>query len=205
MQNLNKTELFYTLASAPPLPCLRVRFFLCLKFMKKELTQEKLKELLYYDPETGIFTWKERQWLTGKQKAFNTRFAGKEAGCFSGYGYKVIRLDDVLYFSHRLAWLYMYGTFPALQIDHIDNNRENNKLLNLRKATNGQNSQNLKFAKKSNKSSGLLGVFTNKSGCIYSRIRTNNVIKYLGCFKTKEQAHEAYINEKRKLHGHNTL
>jgi hypothetical protein len=168
--------------------------------MKQELTQERLKELLYYDPDTGIFTWKERG-----IKNVDNRLYGKEAGAKSR-GYLVTRLDDILYFNHRLAWLYMTGKLPKNKIDHINNIRNDNSFFNLREADQSQNSQNLKSAKINNKSTGLLGAFyCEKRKLFYSRIRINNKVIRLGYFHSAVNAHSAYINAKRKYHEFNTL
>lgn len=99
------------------------------------LTAERLRELLNYDPETGIFTWHAIRVGCG---------VGKVAGCIDkGAKYIVIKIDRRLYRGHRLAYLWMTGAWPAYTIDHRDRDRSNNKWNNLRKATRKQNQENL--------------------------------------------------------------
>ena len=111
-------------------------------------SQERLKELLNYDPDTGVFTWKvKRHGVT----------SGSEAGCIEKYGYRYIKVDGAQYFAHRLAWMYVHGVDPAeLQIDHVNQVKDDNKMSNLRLATHQQNQRNNKskgicLHKKSNK------------------------------------------------------
>lgn len=110
---------------------------------------------LDYDPETGLFTW----------KATNRRgFIGRQAGCFSKKdGYIKIRLNGILYLAHRLAWnmTYPYDQVgPDEQIDHINHIRTDNRIINLRKASNTENSRNASIG--SNNTSGALGVWFEK-------------------------------------------
>ena len=107
------------------------------------LTQEYLKSILDYDLDTGIFTWK-----INKAKRTNI---GDIAG-WSDNGYREIEINDKKYKAHRLAWLYVYGEMPKKLIDHVDGNRSNNKISNLREATYQTNNENYKTPK------------TNKSG-----------------------------------------
>jgi len=107
------------------------------------LTQEYLKSILDYDFDTGIFTWKVN-------KANRTK-VGDIAG-WSYNGYREIEINNKAYKAHRLAWLYVYGEMPKNLVDHIDGNRSNNKIANLREATYQENSENYKTPK------------TNKSG-----------------------------------------
>jgi hypothetical protein len=95
------------------------------------LNKERLDELLDYSPDSGLFTWKVNR--RGKAKS------GCIAGSKNGQGYILIKIDGKFYFAHRLAWLVTHGTFPINMIDHIDGNRENNKINNLREATAEQN------------------------------------------------------------------
>ena len=175
-----------------------------------ELTQEYLKQCLDYNPDTGVFVWKKRpvEHFKGERwmKTFISRFSGKQAGLTNSYGYLVIRINDKLMPCHRLAWLYVHGVMPVNQLDHINNIRSDNRIINLREATNGENGQNLKKARKSNKTAGLLGAYRNK-GCKHykARITINGDIKPLGKFNTAQEAHEAYIKAKRELHEFNTL
>jgi hypothetical protein len=128
----------------------------------QELTQETLKSVLNYDPETGVFTWKERPWLLGKQKTFNVRFADKQAGSKGTNGYMHVGINKKDYYLHRLSWLYVYGYMPS-KIDHIDTIRSNNKIQNLRIATNSENAQNVIKCHPNNKYSGLLGAHYDKN------------------------------------------
>ena len=102
------------------------------------LTQERLKELLHYDPETGLFTWR-----VSRRGHVRT---GNIAGCKSGpNGYRVLKVDGVVYLEHRLAWFYMTGEFPASDIDHFDGDKVNNRFGNLRLVSRKQNLENQKL------------------------------------------------------------
>ena len=155
------------------------------------LTQERLKELLSYDPETGVFVW------VGPTS--NKIKIGAVAGTPRLDGYQIINIDCKKYFAHRLAWLYITGAFPSDQIDHIDRNPANNRFANLRAVTGSENSHNAK--KRQDNTSGFKGVYfykTNKKWM--ARITLNNVTKYLGTFPTPEEASVAYLAAQRIYH-----
>ena len=166
------------------------------------LTQEYLKECLNYNPETGVFTWKERPEKHFKRnrdfKMWNTMYKFTVAGSPSAKGYIRIRLKGKDFFAHRIAWLYVYGKFPDNQIDHKDQNKINNRINNLRDATNQVNSQNITNAKRSNMSS-LRGVKKCSHGKYQARIFAGGVEINLGMFYTPQQAHAAYL-EAKKIH-----
>jgi len=111
------------------------------------LTQDRLKELLDYDPETGEFVWKI------SKRGIR---AGSVAGTLKPIGYICIRVDGKLYRAHRLAWLYTYGYFPENQIDHLNGIRDDNRITNLREVSQFCNMQNQKT--RSDNTSGFPGV-----------------------------------------------
>jgi hypothetical protein len=156
---------------------------------KTELTAERLRELLNYDPETGVFTRLVR--------AANKK-AGDRAGCARGDGYLLIRVSGSLYLAHRLAWFYVHGAWPANKIDHIDGVRDNNRIDNLRDATDAVNSQNIRSAR-AGSASGLLGASKHKRSWS-ATIETGGVRHRLGTFSTPELAHGAYLGAKRNMH-----
>jgi hypothetical protein len=145
------------------------------------MNQKRLKELLNYNPETGIFTR-----LT--KSAFCVEI-GDVAGGKCKNGYILISLDGKQYSAHRLAWLYMTGSFPKNLIDHKDSNKQNNIFSNLREATYAQNIAN----KKSRSKSGFKGVtWWARDSKWKAQMQVDGVNKHLGYFDTPEQAHEAY-------------
>jgi hypothetical protein len=162
------------------------------------LTQERLKELLKYDPETGLFI--------RKINTRNSINAGSVAGCLDTSGYIKIKVDSKLYLGHRLVFLYVNGENPKHQVDHINGIRNDNRLINLREATHSENEQNQKRAHKDNKYTGLIGSTFDKSRNKYkSQITVNNKSIHLGLFSTAIEAHEKYIEAKRKMHQFGTL
>jgi len=170
----------------------------------KELTQKVLKELLHYNPDTGVFTWKARgeKWLKSKYaiKTWNTRFAGKETIGSDGVGYARIRVLGADYGAHRLAWLYATSKMPKGQIDHINRNRKDNRIANLRQSTCTQNHANANIF--SNNTTGFKGVRANKktSGwCAY--ITSKGISYYLGRYSSKIEAAKAYDKKAIELHG----
>jgi hypothetical protein len=129
-----------------------------------DLTAERLRELLHYDPETGVFTWLPRQremFREARHHAiWNTRYSGKRAGhAGAALGYETISVIDRAYFSHRLAWLYVHGAWPLCEIDHINGVRTDNRIVNLRDVARGVNQQNIRKSLKSRELP--LGVFFN--------------------------------------------
>lgn len=156
----------------------------------RHLTPEQFfKEKLHYDSETGIFTW--------KQKVRNAQI-GDEAGSISAQGYRVLHANGVQFKAHRVAWLLHFGHWPSLHIDHINGRRSDNRIANLRDVPPSVNSQNLKGAT-ARSTTGLLGVFKFRSKW-KALICTGGERQYLGVFETMEQAQEAYLNAKRRLH-----
>jgi hypothetical protein len=149
------------------------------------ITQARLKELLHYDPDTGVFTWKVR--------SAKRIHIGDVAGCVAKRGrrhYRSIKVDGELIGAHRLAWLYSSGSFPANHIDHIDGNGLNNSLSNLRDVTLTENLRNSRLS--SNNKSGFNGVhFDETAGKWRATIRVCSVIKYLGYFTDINDAIDA--------------
>ena len=162
-----------------------------------ELTQEYLKSILDYDQETGIFTWKVS--FSNKVKI------GSVANSKHNAGYLCVRINYKSYLLHRLAWFYVHGVWPEYQIDHINLNRKDNRLSNLRSATNQENNNNRTRCHKNNKS-GFLGVFYCKIMKRYvSKIMVDGKSINLGYFETPIEAHDEYIKQKRILHKGCTL
>jgi hypothetical protein len=153
------------------------------------LTREKLMEYLSYDSATGVFT---------RVKTASQAKKGSVAGCPDRDGYLRIRIDNKEYRAHRLAWLYVHGSLPAL-MDHINGNPADNRIANLRLATPGQNAQNRKVPKTN--SSGHLGVAWNRQ-CSkwHARITVAGRLKHLGLFDDIEAASRAYTKARAELH-----
>ena len=122
--------------------------------MKPELTQDKLKELLRYDPETGVFTWK------AKRRGAHAGVGDSAGGVDTSTGYLRIRIYGHRNYAHRLAFLYMTGSFPSNHVDHIDGDKKNNQWNNLRAATQAENCRNMSISKRN--ASGITGVSWSK-------------------------------------------
>lgn len=160
------------------------------------LTQTRLREYLHYEPATGVFTW-----IKGSGPAR----AGRAAGCISHTtGYRYICILGRREGAHRLAFLYMTGAMPPEHVDHINGVRDDNRWVNLRLATVGQNRQNQRIG--SANTSGLLGASWDKSRQSWiAMITVDRKQKNLGRYPTKEEAHAAYVKAKRELHPYGTL
>lgn len=159
--------------------------------MSTKLTQARLKELLHYDPETGVFTWAA---VVGSARP------GDQASTFvNHYGYKLLRADRRSYAQHRLAWLYMTGSWPEAQVDHRNGQRDDNRWDNLRSATDAQNRQNM--AKKRGTRATLQGVtWFPRDQRWMARIGLNYKSHFLGYYDTESEAHQAYLAAKAELH-----
>ena len=154
------------------------------------ITQIELQEQLYYDSISGVFTWVVSK---GKVKV------GDIAGSIT-HKYIQIKLNYINYRAHRLAWLYVHGSLPKNGLDHINGIRDDNRMSNLREATNAENNQN-KTKPQSNSTTGFLGVDRHKQSRKWrASIRINGKTKHIGYFNTAEEASSAYIAEKRLLH-----
>lgn len=154
------------------------------------VTAEILRELLHYDPNTGEFWW---------QVPLANVKRGDRAGTYR-YGYRVIRINDETYPAHRLAWLYVHGVWPTNEIDHINRDRADNRMCNLREATRRQNMANI--AKPVTNTSGLKGAFWNKNNRKWiAQISFDNKKVYLGSFESAEVAHAAYCQANARLNG----
>jgi hypothetical protein len=157
-----------------------------------ELTQEKLKEILSYDPKTGIFL--------NKISRSNRIKKGQAAGSRHSAGYLTIGINNKEYYCHRLAWLYIYGGFPITHIDHINEIKTDNRICNLRIATHQENMQNVLSLRSDNKT-GYKGVYIDKrTNKFLTQIAINGKTKHLGSFTTAKEAYLAYLKAKKELH-----
>ena len=157
------------------------------------ITKERLRELVSYDAVTGKFTRLVR------------RTNGKDAGWPDRNGYLYMMIDGKTYAYHRLVWLHVHGKFPDHEIDHINGNKADNRIANLRDVTRSQNMQNEVKARKSS-SSGFMGTsFRKDRGTWVATIKVNGKRKRLGAFATPQDAEAAYIAAKRALHPGFTL
>lgn len=145
----------------------------------QELTQEYLKSILDYNPENGIFTWKFNRSKLAK--------IGCIAGTIDKRGYIVIGVNQKNYKAHRLAWLYVYGEFPPKQIDHINHDRTDNRIANLRIVSNQENQKNK--TKQINNTSRVTGVGWHKASNKWcARISVNKKYIHLGLFTDINEA-----------------
>lgn len=162
------------------------------------ISQSELRDLVSYDPETGAFRWRSDRYC-GRNLNRKMACAGDAVGSINALGYHIVRFGKKDYSAHRLAWLYVHGKWPQ-ELDHVNGDRSDNRIANLRECTSSQNKANQKI--RSDSTSGLKGVFK-QAGCNswYSRIRKNGKLVYLGSFPTPELAHAAYARAAREIHG----
>lgn len=150
------------------------------------LTQAELKAELEYDPLTGVFRWIKP--AMGRSSTTLTRGT-------NSFGYDRIQVNGERYLVHHLAWLYVYGELPQ-KLDHKNNCKTDNRISNLRKASNSQNKANMKIP--STNKSGIKGVRFRK-GRWLAQIKVNQKAISLGSFSSKEEAARAYATAA-KLH-----
>ena len=148
------------------------------------LTQSRLKELLHYDPETGIF-----RWIVYRSPKCQI---GTIAGSYNPAGYHVIRIDYKQYQASILAWLYMTGEWPPQDTEHKDVNPSNTKWNNIRLCTQTQNNLNRKIGKTN--TTGAKGVTMTRDGKYGARLQIYNRKIFLGNYDTLEEAKQAYGN-----------
>jgi len=154
------------------------------------LNQELLKELVDYNPDTGVFAWKKiRRGVS----------CNKKVGTVKPNGYIVVLINRKLYRLHRLAWLYMTGKWPDNEIDHINGNRADNRFCNIRQATKAENNWNKKVRKDS--TTGIKNVlYYPNYQTYYVKITANNVSHSFGPFKTKDEAASVAKEKRIEIH-----
>ena len=153
------------------------------------MINEFLLTLLCYDKHSGEFFWSENQ---------HRGVRGKKAGTLDKEGYVILSVKGKKYKAHRVAWFFVYGKFPDKEIDHIDGNKLNNAIKNLREATRSENQSNIYKPQSINKI-GLRGVCKHRNKFM-ADIKVNGKKIYLGLFDTAELAHQAYLSAKKELH-----
>lgn len=156
--------------------------------MKQDLF-DHAKELIRYCPETGAMTWKvDRKGRAKKGSACGTRHPD---------GYISIRLKGKVWLAHRLAWLLQTGRLPTGDIDHINGIPYDNRWKNLRECSRAENQQSCATRKSK---TGITGVY--QSGKKFRAVITHQKTIYpLGSFSTAEQAKQAYLEAKSRLHS----
>lgn len=152
---------------------------------------ERFRSILSYAPDTGILTNLVNR---GKNKS-----AGMVAGYVMNSGYVLLSIENKRYYAHRVAWLMTHNEWPIF-IDHINGIRSDNRLINLRSVSRQTNMQNQRSAGKRN-STGYLGVtYDKRNDKFVAQIVVGGSHKHIGSFDLAEQAHSAYVHEKRLVH-----
>jgi hypothetical protein len=156
-------------------------------YIMPTLTQRRLKEVVHYNPDTGIFTRIDR--------GINSKPLGSKHSDENGY--LKFSIDGTLYFAHRLAWLYFYGDWPNGLVDHSNRKKSDNRIVNLRDSNKSKNGHNANVSKRSK--TGFTGVTFVKNTKRYRSCFVKDRKRiHLGYFDTPEKAHEAYLIAKQK-------
>ena len=154
------------------------------------ITADVLREYMRYEPDTGCFYWR---------KTYAPRaMVGNEAGSLNETGYVRIKVLGTEYPRSRLAWLYTYDEWPTPFIDHINRNRSDDRIINLRQATRSQNNSNTKM--RSDNTTGAKGV-TIADGKYMVRINLRGKSIFIGRYDDLHEASQAYQNAATKYHG----
>jgi hypothetical protein len=155
-------------------------------------SREEILSVVHYDAETGYFIRKHSKqcpWLSGKR-----------TGSVATKGYRLLYINNKYYMEHRIAWVVVYGAIPfGMTIDHINGDKGDNRIANLRLATDCENSYYR--PRKSNNVSGCKGVYRQENGKYRAVITSEKQKISLGTFTTKEEAYAAYCEAARRLHG----
>ena len=165
--------------------------------MMHTLSYARADTLLEYDPQSGTLIWKprdrsefsrDRLWTT-----WNKRWAGKEAGTIGAWGYRVISIDHINFFAHRIAWLLANGSMPEGDMDHINGDRADNRIENLRSVDRSANLKN-SSRRKTNRS-GVTGVYWDKSRQQWlAKLNSNRKAVFLGRFDALDDAVAARLS-----------
>ena len=159
------------------------------------LSAARLREVVDYDPETGAFTRKVR--LAQRHQVGDRADFLVVKGTL--HGYRRLSIDSKRYLAHRCAWLYVYGQWPSKLIDHINGDKGDNRIANLRDVTMSVNLQNV-YGPQSNSHSGYLGVVPHVDGGYRARITLNGKTTCLGVYRRAKDAYKAYLDAKRRIH-----
>ena len=165
-------------------------FRLHIKTKDIPLTIDRVREVLSYDPETGVF-----RWLVAVTNGVKV---DQQWGAVDAAGYRRGKFGPAQVAAHRMAWFYTYGEWPTGEIDHINGLRDDNRIANLRDVDRATNMQNQRVAQKGNLS-GYLGVRKNGNGWT-AHLQFEGKMRSFGTFKTPEEAHAAYLAAKRLHH-----
>lgn len=159
-----------------------------------KLTQVELKSILRYDPTTGFFFWIYQQGNSIKKDTV--------AGGINDNRYRKIQINGVKHSAHRLVWLYVYGSFPEKETDHLNGNKDDNRVENLQDKSSRRNNQN----KAKHRAGKLAGARLRKGSKMwYARIHINGKDLHLGTFKTAREAHEAYMLKCKEIEDDRTF
>lgn len=161
---------------------------------------ETLLILFDYRPETGALRWRPRPATRPDDRAWNTKYAGREAGHVSARGYRVVDIERATYKVHRVIYKMVTREEPPAQIDHINGDYSDNRIENLRPATPSQNCANKPTQR--NSTTGVKGVsFDKRRGLFMARVQLRGHSYYVGLFKTLDAAKAARDSKARQLHG----
>lgn len=163
---------------------------------KTDITAEYVREILDYDPETGVFIRKVR---TAQCNQAGDR-ADKLVTNPLCYGYRDITIKGKKYRAHRIAWLHHYGEWPKLEIDHINGEPGDNRIANLRDVSPRVNKENIHKARKHGRSGYLGAHWNSQMGKWQGRIAVHGKTKHLGFYEDPADAHQAYLEAKRLYH-----
>lgn len=176
----------------------------------KNLTVDDVRRFLHYDPKTGRLWWKLRSYDTfygdrsvqiGRGKVWNQRFAGKRAFTAQSLGYFVGSVTGCKVYAHRVAWIHYYGELPSegLLIDHINGDKTDNRISNLRLVTRQQNIYNKPARGGASQHKGVQ--WLKRSGKWQAVMRFEGKTRHLGLFDSEEEAAARYIREAEVLQG----